>query len=442
MSLFHSPIYRKILMIALLTPVWVVTGGIQATATDESLESRMVEQQQSLHQLNRGIEEQKSRLFYSRQREIDLLTELERLQQQLADGRRQLLALQEQMETQEENLRAKQMKLDELLIEQQQLAQQVKSRLMAYYRMGDVGYLNMLFSASSLHELQDVEEYFKRLLRHDQQMIVTFHQKIAEVSAAHKELEEEKAKLAALLDDNQKQERRTAATRQQQMDFLETIKDEQKLYQLAVQEMEKDALLLTAAFDKLREESPALQLQRQSRSEKKKRAEPDAHDFTTQKGFLLPPVAGSVIISFGQEIPGRFGITTPAHGIGIKTEAGAQIRAIYQGTVAYSGYLRGYGNLLIIDHGRQYYSLMSRAALFLKEKDSEVQTGEVIGIMGDKSQLPAEGLHFEIRHGSKPENPLSWLDLTHLQFASDQEQKTAPIPPLNNENTYSPYSNN
>jgi murein hydrolase activator len=419
----RSPIYRKILVIALLTPILVVPGGIKATATNEGLEKKMVEQQQSLHRLNRGIEEQKNRLIDSRQKEIDLLTELERLEQQLTDDRRQLLLLQEKMKTREENLSAKQMKLDELFAEQQKFAQQIKNRLAAYYRMGDMGYLNVLFSASSLHEIQAVEEYFKRLLRHDQQMIDSFRQKIAEVSDAHKDLEQEKAQLTVLVYDHQQQERRTAATRQQQIDLLKTIKAEQKLYQLTVREMEKDALLLTAAFDKLREESPALQLERQRRSEKEKSTEPGGdQDFTVRKGLLLPPVAGNVVISFGQEIPGRFGITTRAHGIGIRTEAGAQIRAIYHGKVAYSGYLRGYGNLLIIDHGRQYYSLMSRAALFLKEKDSEVQTGEVVGIMGDQSQLPPEGLHFEIRHGSKPEDPLSWLDITQLRFASDQEQ--------------------
>jgi murein hydrolase activator len=424
MLLFRSPINRKILVLALPATILLIAGSIQATY-GESLEKRMLEQQQRIHRLNRGIEEQKSRLIDSRQREVDLFTELDRLEQQLVEDRRQLLALQEKMKIKEELLSGKQGKLDELLIEQQELAREVKSRLVAYYRMGQVGYLNVLFSASSLHELQDVDENFKRLLRHDQQMIVAFRKKIAEVSDAHKELEEEKAQLAVLLDDKQKQEDRTAATRQQQLDLLMTVHAEKKLYQLAVQEMERDALLLTAAFEKLREESPALQPERQSRAEKKPRTEPRGEqDFAEQKGRLQPPVSGKVVISFGQEIPGRFGITTRAHGIGITTEPGAQIRAVYQGRVAYSGYLRGYGNLLIIDHGRQYYSLMSRAGLFLKEKDSEVQTGEIIGTMGEQSQLPAEGLHFEIRHGSEPEDPLSWLDISQLHVAADQEQGT------------------
>jgi murein hydrolase activator len=413
------------LALALPTMLLLIAGGVQATGDNESLENRMVEQQQRLHRLNRGIEEQKSRLIDSRQREIDLLAELDRLAQQLMEDSRLLRALQDKMKIQEDLLDGKQGKLNELLIEQRELAREVKNRLVAYYRMGEVGYLNVLFSASSLHELQDVDEYFKRLLRHDQRMIIAFRQKIAEVSDAHKELEKEKAHLAALFDDTRKQENRTATTRQQQLDLLRTVHAEKRLYQMAVQEMEKDALLLTAAFDKLREESPALQLERQSRREKKKSAEPkDAQNFAEQKGRLQPPVVGKVVTSFGQEIPGRFGITTRAYGIGIATEPGAQIRAIYQGKVAYSGYLRGYGNLLIIDHGRQYYSLMSRAALFLKEKDSEVQTGEVVGTMGDQSQLPAEGLHFEIRHGSEPDDPLSWLDITQLRFAADQEQKT------------------
>ena len=86
-----------------------------------------------------------------------------------------------------------------------------------------------------------------------------------------------------------------------------------------------------------------------------------------------------------------------------------EIRAVYDGRVIHSGYLRGYGNLMIIDHGQQYFSLISRAATFNKKEGTKVKSGEIIGVTGEGDPLYGEGLHFEIRKGSTPEDPLLWL---------------------------------
>ena len=82
---------------------------------------------------------------------------------------------------------------------------------------------------------------------------------------------------------------------------------------------------------------------------------------------------------------------------------------MYDGKIIHSGYLRGYGNLIIIDHGNQYFSLISRAAEFYKKEGSRVATGEIIGMTGAGDPLYGEGLHFEIRKGANPEDPMLWL---------------------------------
>ena len=131
--------------------------------------------------------------------------------------------------------------------------------------------------------------------------------------------------------------------------------------------------------------------------------------FPAMKGHLAPPVSGSVISRFGQKVEGKFGSATTENGIDIKVKNGEKIKAVYDGRIIHSGYLRGYGNLMIIDHGQQYFSLVSRAADFYKEEGSKVSTGEIIGITGEGDPLYGEGVHFEIRKGSVPEDPLLWL---------------------------------
>jgi septal ring factor EnvC (AmiA/AmiB activator) len=138
------------------------------------------------------------------------------------------------------------------------------------------------------------------------------------------------------------------------------------------------------------------------------------------KGRLSPPVRGSITTYFGKYKQGKVGITTYADGIDIKTVAGSEIKAVYSGKVVYAGQLKGYGNLIIIDHDHQYYSLISRAAELYKKEADIVSTGEVIGIMTESGGLLGEGLHFEIRHGTNPQNPLNWLNKRLLKVSSSR----------------------
>jgi murein hydrolase activator len=426
-----------LIALLLLTFVAGTSGRAGADRPVENLENRLGDQQQKMHRLNKGIENQKGMVRQSRQREVELLSELERLEHQLQADRKRLAKMREDLNEHEDRLDFQQVELDDLLLDQEEIALLVKRRLAAYYRMGGVGVLNALFSTSSVPELLDLEEYLSRLVEHDRRTLASFRNKADEVNTIGKEIAAEKERLAAFYEEVLEQERRTAASQEQQLAFLRQVRTEKKLHQRAVSEMEKNAFRLTATLDKLREEPPALQAGPAAHPEPAREAgqpvltNPErrpARDqgFAARKGQLPPPVAGTVVTGFGEEVPGQFGIATKTHGIDIKTEPGAPIKAIHAGKVVYAGYLRGYGNLLIIDHGLQYYSLMSRAARFVKEKNDEVEAGEVVGIMGDGAELPPEGLHFEIRHGSEPENPLSWLNPELLPAAADKAEKIRP----------------
>ncbi|MDT8335130.1 MAG: peptidoglycan DD-metalloendopeptidase family protein, partial [Desulfurivibrionaceae bacterium] len=153
-------------------------------------------------------------------------------------------------------------------------------------------------------------------------------------------------------------------------------------------------------------------------SSPKKRRPGSPRSFSTKKGRLPPPVRGAVTTFFGKSKQGKFGIVTRADGIDIKTLAGSEIRAIHAGKVVYSDRLKGYGNLIIIDHGHQYYSLISRAAELYKKEGEAVTAGEAIGIMDEGGGLLGEGLHFEIRHGTTPLDPLDWLNRDQLNLGS------------------------
>src|SRR5690606_12905977 len=114
------------------------------------------------------------------------------------------------------------------------------------------------------------------------------------------------------------------------------------------------------------------------------------------------------------ELVGRFGTQraeggTTWKGIFIRAASGTEVRAVAAGEVVFSDWLRGYGNLLIIDHGSSYLSVYGNNDALLKEVGARVAGGESIANVGASGGVAESGLYFEIRHQGRPLNPMQWV---------------------------------
>lgn len=125
---------------------------------------------------------------------------------------------------------------------------------------------------------------------------------------------------------------------------------------------------------------------------------------TTRKGRLPLPVVGDLVGRYGENLP--TGLTRK--GIDIASRPGAQVVATYDGRVAYAGTFRGYGQLLIIDHGDGYHSLLAGMARIDAHSGQRVSTGEPVGQMGSGGD-GGRILYVELRRQGQPINPLPWL---------------------------------
>lgn len=121
------------------------------------------------------------------------------------------------------------------------------------------------------------------------------------------------------------------------------------------------------------------------------------------------PVKGEVIETFGKHKHPQFNSYTFTKGLVIAAPLGSEIRAIYEGTVIYAEYFKGYGNMVIIDHGGGYFSLYAYASRITKKVGSEVGKGEVVAAVGDVDSAKGPALYFEIRHQGKPVDPNGWV---------------------------------
>lgn len=128
--------------------------------------------------------------------------------------------------------------------------------------------------------------------------------------------------------------------------------------------------------------------------------------FAKLRGRLALPVAGEITARFGQS---RQGGGPVWKGLFIRGPAGREVRAVASGEVVFADWLRGFGNLMILDHGGGYLSLYSNNESLYKQPGEAVRAGDAVASVGNTGGQEEPGLYFELRHRGKPFDPLSWV---------------------------------
>ena len=135
------------------------------------------------------------------------------------------------------------------------------------------------------------------------------------------------------------------------------------------------------------------------------RAEP-AQPIAKAKGRLSWPVSGRVLYKYNERRPET---RMRWQGILIAAEPGTRVNAVHDGTVIFSDWLRGYGQLAIVDHGDNYLTLYAHNQWLLKKEGERVLAGEALALSGQSGGQEKPGVYFEVRHNGTPQNPQNWL---------------------------------
>ncbi len=398
---------------------WITLGLIALAAQPASAANGedISRQQEKIERVEGYIEDHRQKLNRSNEMEKDLIRDLKKIDTLILEESRKYVLLQRQISEQRELIEEQQHRLDKLLEEKKRLKFQVQKRLTAYYQMGDVGFINAVFSASSLPELLHFREMYKYMMKHDRQLFDSFKKKIKDITRISITLEEERRQLEESVSRAVEQQNILADKRRAREKILKKVKTKKVLYRSALAEIE-------AASRELQMTLRDLEGRRNGRIttgqegegaivDDKKRKPPTKKGLAAQQGQLTPPVNGEVIKKFHNE-PETGEKALFSEGINIRTEPGDKIKAVYQGEVIYAGMLPGYGRIIIIDHGHHYVTVVSGVADFIKEVGEKVEQGEVIATASHHSGLLQEGIHFEIRHNTEPLDPLDWLDRSLL----------------------------
>ncbi len=346
----------------------------------QQLRERIAELQKQLQKVRNRYDELREDLRKSEQRIGALSRSIPRLGHELKQRRKRL-----------DQLRGEERELQRSVAQQRgYLADQVR----ATYAMGRQEYLKILLNQESPATVGRVVTYYDYLNKARSERIDRLSETINRLEQVRLKVEEETRRMRALRDKQQQEKRDLENTRGEREAVVAKLKDEigsqdQRLTSMLEDEQELKRLL-NALADAL-EDIPAEAGNRKP--------------FPSLKGKLHWPAAGPLLVSYGS--PRKVG-KLRWMGVMIGAGQGDEVKAISHGRVAFADWLRGYGMVIILDHGDGYMSLYGHNQSLYKETGDWVESGEVIATVGDSGGAERSGLYFEIRKNGKPTDPVRW----------------------------------
>jgi len=363
-------------------------------------------EQRKLQQTQKQLKEEKERAAAARARETSLLAELEEIERRLAVKQREVTRLETRIKRAQAEVQLFRGEISKL---ERQRAGQVNAlagRLRAMYRVhAQGGALPVILSGDDPVTRAAAVRHLASLAALDARLIQEYRS-TSERLADRKGREEAQQRELASLHDEAKREQadvdREAAKRRT---LLAKVRDERTYHERIVGELTEAARRLEAFIRELQ----AKQRKLAKVPPPKGGIEAPTVGFGSLKGRLPWPTEGRIVTGFGAQVHPRFGTRTFRNGVDIEAAVGREVAAVHAGHVIYTGWFKGYGNLIIVDHGNEYYTLYAHIAEIEAKEGEDVRQGQRIGTVGETGSLAGPRLYFEVRYQSRPLDPEQWL---------------------------------
>ncbi len=271
---------------------------------------------------------------------------------------------------------------------------ELRPRLLARARMGRAGELQILLAARSLDDLVKRRTLMDRILSRDLALLGDARAALDERERARAERELEAGRLQLLAVEAEDRREQAQARREERETLLSALRSARAFHLRAAAEASAQARKLAEFVSTLPPSRAGMT---------------GPGGFAARKGRLPLPAQGTITVGFGRVVNPKFNTITAQNGIDLEAPAGAPVRAIARGRVVHAGWFKGYGNLVIVDHGEGYHTLVAHLASMKTAMGEEVDVGDVLGTVGDSGSLKGPYLYFEIREKGRPVDPRPWL---------------------------------
>jgi len=435
-------IFRRLPLAGTLLGLLLLAGLFSnAHAQKAASAPEVAEKRADLDELRNRIESLRKELSSSEGSRAGAADQLRDSERQISRLQRKLHELGEQRGQLQKQLQALESQSAELAGTLEQQQSQLEKMLYRQYLRGNPDSLQMLLNGDDPNQLARDLHYLSAIaaaraemmgeirttIRQKTQLAASTRERTEELAAVedeqkqhHAELEKQRQERKALhaeISDKVRAQRREIGSLQrdekrmsQLVERLSRILAQQAAKAAADERRRRQQAAAAAARPQqppppgTREQAPARQA---SGTENRYEPVPNDGSFAKLRGQLRLPVRGTVIGRFGGPRDGG----GQWRGLFIRSDAGSQVKAIAKGRVVFSEWMRGFGNLLIVDHGDAYLSIYGNNDSLLKQVGQSVSGGETIATVGNTGGNPESGLYFEIRHKGQPIDPMRWASL-------------------------------
>ena len=277
-------------------------------------------------------------------------------------------------------------------IQQQKLF--LRHRLDALYRLGGLSYVRMLMSIDDRRSPLEAMSMVSYLVSRDSRAVTRFQASRQQLQARLADLDDRSRRLAQMRQVVEDRRRSVADARDHQQKVLDALRGEGSHSQRQLGELQEKARRLEHLLEVLARQKVGA-------------AAPT--DIRAVRGALDWPAQGKVFERFGVQKNQKFSTVTFSNGLKIAATPGTQVHAVFAGTVLFSQWFKGYGNLIILDHGYRIFSLYGNLKAPSVSSGDRVVGGQVLAGVGESEDARSGYLYFEMRQDNKPEDPQKWL---------------------------------
>jgi murein hydrolase activator len=367
------------------------------------LRKKIHEHKEDLAAIEQRLKAEKRMQSQAEAREKNVLDRLEKLDRAL--GR-----LQSEKQSNEEDLGETRDRLDSLRSDMAQNQAQwersrqlLKRRLRDLYRMSfRQPFLGGLLDSESFSDLARKLKFETALAEGNEQLLSRTRDQQDRLQKASRQWNDEEHRKQRILSALGRQEANYSHERQNRKGFLASIRRQKEVREKTIQELSQAAQNLQAKISSFLQQAKEAQARQAP-------FVPAGRGLRVERGSIPWPVSGEIISTFGKHRNKEFNAVVDNSGIQIRAPQGTPFRAVAAGLVRFADWFKGYGKLVILDHGGGYYSLYAQAAELDVSEGQKVAAGQVLGTVGDTGSLVGDSLYFEIRKNGVPQDPQKWL---------------------------------
>ena len=362
--------------------------------------------QEELENLRNRIATMQAELEKTSESKSEVADALRDSERAISDSNRKLADLAKQQQAADKKLNgleARERQLGGNLAEQQLLLGRLLYR---QYLGGKQEHLKLLLNNRNPNRVARDWQYYRYIARNRAAWLAALRDDLSALHSVSAATREQRAELALLREEQSAQKITLEKEKQTRQQMLGKISQQLRQQRREINRLQRDENRLAQLVEKLAKMLAQPKSGSLFRNDSLPDNRFDGNPFDQLKGKLALPVKCVVTNRFGTPRPDS---TVLWKGLFLRTSAGQAVKAVAAGQVVFADWLRGFGNLLIVDHGAGYMSLYGNNETLFKQVGDVLRGGDIVAAVGNSGGNEDSGLYFELRHESKPLDPMKWL---------------------------------